>query len=390
MTILISNKGLIEMAEIPSVNNKIKKFISTYLKCNKLPFIITILLIICIIGFYFKFINENNYNKTIAKITSITTEHLRNEQITQQQIKAIIMNGTYKGEIIQLQNSTTYSHATDLDLKLNDEVFVKVQINQDKKITSAVILDVKRDTYLAYVSILFVLLISLIGGVKGLRSLTSVIINVVIIIFVIRLFLLGYNIIVISSLACVIFIILSLLLTIGIKKKTFAATLSTVAGTLVSMLISYTVITLLHSNGIHYEEVEFYNFQPEQIFMAEILIGTLGAIMDIAISISSSLQEIYHKNPLIEKNTLLKSGLEIGQDIMGTMSNTLIFACFSGSIPIILLGLINSISIFDIMNFNISLEIVRALTGCIGIVISIPVSIYISVFLLKRTKIGEF
>ncbi|MDQ7094251.1 YibE/F family protein [Desulfosporosinus sp. PR] len=379
------------MTGIPSENNKLKKFIKTYINFNnyKLPFVVLLLIIICIIGFYFKFINENSYTKTIAKITSITTEHPSNEQITKQQISAIIMNGTHKGEIIQLQNSTTYSHATDLDLKLNDEVFVTLQVNQDKKITSAVILDIKRDTYLVYVSILFVLLISLIGGVKGLRSLTSVIINVVIISVVIRLFLLGYNIIVISSLACVIFIIGSLLLATGIKKKTFAAILSTIAGTLISMLITYTVITLLHANGIHYEEMEFFNFPPEQIFMAEILIGTLGAIMDIAISISSSLQEIFHKNPLIEKNTLLKSGLEIGQDIMGTMSNTLIFAYFSGSIPIILLGLINDISILDIMNINISLEIVRALTGCIGIVISIPVSIYVSVFLLKRNKVGE-
>ncbi|WP_088224856.1 YibE/F family protein [Desulfosporosinus sp. FKB] len=380
------------MTGIPFEINRMKKYFKDYMKCNnhKLHFIITILLIICIIGFWFKFSNENYYNKTIAKITSITTKHLSNQQIKKQQINAIIVNGIYKGEIIQLQNSSTYSHATDLDLKLNNEVFVKLQVNQDKKITSAVILDVKRDKYLAYVSILFVLLISLIGGVKGLRALTSVIINAVIISFVIRLILLGYNIIVISSLACIIFIIGSLLLATGIRKKTFAAILSTIVGTLISMLITYVVIMLLHANGIHYEEMEFFNFPPEQIFMAEILIGTLGAIMDIAISISSSLQEIYHKNPLLEKKILLKSGLEIGQDIMGTMSNTLIFAYFSGSIPIILIRLINDVSILDIMNFNISLEVVRALTGCIGIVISIPVSIYISVFLLKRNKIGEF
>ena len=379
------------MTGMPSENNKLKQFIKTYIKCNnfKLPFILVIVLIVCLTGFYFKFINENSYNKTIAKITSITTEQLSNEQNTKQQIKAIIMNGTYKGETIQLQNSTTYSHATDLNLKSNDEVFVTLQVNQDNQITSAVIMDAKRDTYLVYISVLFILLISLIGGVKGLRSLTSLIINVVIISAVIRLFLLGYNIIIVSSLACLIFIIGSLLLATGLKKKTFAAILSTIAGTLISMLITYIVITLLHANGIHYEEMEFFNFPPEQIFLAEILIGTLGAIMDIAISISSSLQEIVQKNPLIEKNTLLKSGLEIGQDIMGTMSNTLIFAYFSGSIPIILLGLINGVSILDIMNVNISLEIVRALTGCIGIVISIPVSIYISVFLLKRNKIGE-
>jgi uncharacterized membrane protein len=111
--------------------------------------------------------------------------------------------------------------------------------------------------------------------------------------------------------------------------------------------------------------------------------------MDIAISISSSLKEIYDKNPQIERKMLINSGMEIGKDIMGTMANTLVFAYVSGSIPIILLLLRNGFPISYIININLSLEIVRALTGSIGIVLSIPITIYTSVMLLKSYKIGE-
>ena len=94
-------------------------------------------------------------------------------------------------------------------------------------------------------------------------------------------------------------------------------------------------------------------------------------------------------NTDIDTKVLIKSGMEIGKDIMGTMSNTLVFAYISGSIPMILLLLKNGYSTLNIINFNISLEIIRALTGSIGIVISIPVTLYISVILLRRNKIGE-
>lgn len=81
-------------------------------------------------------------------------------------------------------------------------------------------------------------------------------------------------------------------------------------------------------------------------------------------------EESNDRNPNIERKAIIKSAREIGQDIMGTMSNTLVFAYLSGSIPTILLLLRNGSPITYIININLSMEFMRALTGSIGIVLS--------------------
>ena len=70
--------------------------------------------------------------------------------------------------------------------------------------------------------------------------------------------------------------------------------------------------------------------QVGDLLYSGILIASLGAVMDVAMSISSTIQEIHDRNPEISKKELFKSGIHVGKDMMGTMSNTLILA-FTGS-----------------------------------------------------------
>ncbi|AWI06232.1 YibE/F family protein [Clostridium drakei] len=372
--------------------------ILSLLKKNKFTSIVAIsLILICGIIYCFISNNENYYDKTIAKIIYIreTPSKVTNingdiEQIKKQQIKSIIMNGNFKGQEIELENSSSYSGVNNLNLKVGDEVFISTQQDTNNKIISGKILNLKRDKYVVYITSIFIFLILLVGGFKGFRSLASVIINIIIFCIIIKLFIHGYNLIFISIIASLLFVILSISIVCGINKKTLSAVLGTISGTLLSMLIAVLVIQLNHWNGIKFEEMEFLTHPPEQIFYIEILIGTLGSIMDIAISISSSIKELCDKNPNIESKVLINSGKEIGKDIMGTMTNTLVFAYISGSIPLILLLLKNGFSIFYIISINLSLEFVRALTGSIGIILSIPITIYISVILFKNHKIGVF
>jgi uncharacterized membrane protein len=349
-----------------------------------------------LISFEFISNNETLYNKPIAKITSVTeeesnttTDNGKIESIKNQKIQAIIMNGAYKGKIIELNNETSFSQVNDLDLKVNDEIFLSIQDNDKSEITSAKILDLKRDKYIIYIVNIFILLILLIGGYKGFKSLASVFVNIIIIFTTIALFSKGYNLLVLSIIASILFIVFSILIVSGKKKKTVSAIVGTLVGTFISMLIAGIVIKLNSWNGIHFEEMEFLTHPPEQIFFIELIIGTLGGIMDIAISISSAIEELYDKNPHIKRKAIIKSAREIGQDIMGTMANTLVFAYLSGSIPTILLLLRNGLPITYIINLNLSLEFVRALTGSIGIVLSIPITIFTSIIILKSHMIGE-
>ena len=355
------------------------------------------LIMMSLFSVYFISTNEALYNEPIAKITSITEEESETkndngkiEQIKNQKVQAIIMNGIYKGKNIELNNTTSFSQVNDLDLKVKDEVFISIQQNDNQEITSIKILDLKRDKYIVYIVNIFVILILLIGGTKGFRSLTSVVVNIIVLFTIIQLFSKGYDLMMLSIIASIIFIVLSMLIVSGRNKKTLAAIIGTVVGTFISMIIAGVVIKLNNWSGVHFEDMEFLTHPPETIFFIELIIGTLGGIMDIAISMSSAIKELYDENPHIERKVLVKSVREIGQDIMGTMANTLIFAYLSGSIPTIILLLRNGLPITYIININLSLEFMRALTGSIGIVLSIPITIFISIVILKNHKIGEF
>lgn len=358
--------------------------------------------LVCLSGLFLIFIfsiafvnnNEKYYKRPIAKILSINESYNdkaidngKTEQMKIQKIKAIIMNGESKGKIIDLNNETSFSNANDLDLKENDEVFIK--INNDVNNLSFNITDFKRDKYMVYILSIFVMLAIIIGGTKGFLSLASVFVNIIITFTLIVQFAESSYLIPISLGTSILFIVSSILIVCGKSNKSFSAIIGTLSGTFVSILISGTVIYLNNWNGIHFEEMDYLTVPPESIFFVELIVGTLGGIMDIAISIASAVTELYSKNPDIDNKTLIKSVKEIGQDIMGTMSNTLVFAYMGGSIPTILLYLRNNIPLTYILHLNLSLEYMRAIVGSIGIVISIPITMFTSIIIHKYNKIRK-
>ena len=373
---------------IQKLKIKDKKFNMLYL------FLVLISIIILI------FVNNNYsfYKKEIAKVVSVIenktydAEDLtgKKEIIYNQKIDAIIMNGQHKNQHILLDNTASYTGAYDNRYKIGDNIFVSISGTTDNNgFYSGIIEDAKRDNYVCLMIIVFTLLIVLVGKDKGFMSIISLIINILIFTFAIDFYLKGFNLMLVASIASFMFIIISLLLVSGYNKKTKAAIVGTLISTIISIAIALIVFKLCNSEGIRYEEMQFLTEPPYEIFMAEILIGSLGAIMDIAITMSSSIYELYSKNPQIENHKLIKSGLEIGKDIMGTMTNLLFFVYISGSIPMIILWLKNGMMINYVINVNLSLEMIRALTGSIGIVISIPITLYATIFFIKRSRISE-
>lgn len=367
------------MLNIIKINN-VKDYI-----ISKKFYIIIILIFTFACVFYSKF-NYKYYTKTIAKVVSVKNDEQLNGKLikVKQTIKANIINGNYKGKEIIIKNSTLNSQSYDIKYKKNDQIFVSINVDNTNNITSAHITGFKRDNYLIYIFCIFLIVLLLIGGFEGVRALISMGINIVIFIALVKLYIGGSNLYVVSIIASFIFIILTLILVSGFNKKTLSAIISTLASTGITILITFIVIFITNANGIHYEEMEFVTSSLEEVFYVGLFIGVLGAIMDIAITISSSLKEICDNTPDIEKIALIKSGKEIGKDIMGTMTNTIAFAYFAGSMPSVLLWLKNGITLSYIVKIGINLEIIRALIGSIGIVLSIPISIAISILILKK------
>ena len=149
------------------------------------------------------------------------------------------------------------------------------------------------------------------------------------------------------------------------------------------MGITELVIKMTGGNGIKYETMTFLTLPPKDVFLASVLIGTLGAIMDVAITISSGMYEILQRTPNITMRRWALAGRHIGQDIMGTMTNILLFSYLSGSLPMFLIYLKNANTITYTISMNWSLEVARAMTGGIGIVLTIPITIALMEVLLK-------
>ena len=120
---------------------------------------------------------------------------------------------------------------------------------------------------------------------------------------------------------------------------------------------------------------------PLAVFLAEL---TAGAVMDVAMSIASSLCEINEKSPDLPARELLKSGLTIGRDIMGTMANTLVLAYIGSALCCMLLMVTYSSNVSQILNREqIAVEILQALAGSIGILAALPLTAITSVLCLK-------
>jgi len=129
--------------------------------------------------------------------------------------------------------------------------------------------------------------------------------------------------------------------------------------------------------------MSFLTLPPKEVFLASVLIGSLGAVMDVAITLSSGMYEIYQRTPDISLQRLAVAGRRIGQDIMGTMTNILLFSYLSGSLPMLLIYLKNANTFTYTISMNWSLEITRAISGGIGIVLTIPITITLMSLFIK-------
>ncbi len=338
--------------------------------------------------------NYHYYQQTIVKVTAVqlikeeksVDYYGNNDTLYTQLITGKIVNGALRGRYIELNNQYSYSGAIENRYKTGDDLFVALDDTAKDKLTGK-ITGLKRDGYIASMAVVFAIFIILVGKKKGLFSLLSLTFNILLFSFSMDLYLKGINLLLVCSIVVIVFTVFSLFLVSGNNKKTYTAILSTLSGTFITLIIAFMVITLTNYRGVRFEEMQFLTHPPHEIFMAEILVGCLGAVMDVSITISSAIYELYEKDPGISLKALTASGMEIGKDIMGTMTNVLFFVYISGTIPMLLVYLKNGYPPVYTFSINLSLELIRALTGGIGIVLTIPVSLFVSLFMLHKLRL---
>ena len=127
-----------------------------------------------------------------------------------------------------------------------------------------------------------------------------------------------------------------------------------------------------------------YDLHVSGLFVSGILIASLGAVMDVAMSIASSCWELRELNPALPRAALFRSGMNIGRDAMGTMANTLILAFAGSSLNVLLLLQIYDYPFIQIFNTDaIATEMIRGVAGSIGIILTVPLVALLSAQLMK-------
>lgn len=303
-----------------------------------------------------------------------------------------VTSGPYRGQTISVYHLTSGEPAFDIIIHPGDKVVllgvVRDDVLQDVYITSYV-----RDTYVYWMAGLFVLLVLLLGGKAGLKSLISLALTAGMLCFVyLPLLLKGHQPILLAVAVSAASVVATMFIVGGINHKTIAAILGTVGGVVIAGLLAFGVGRIAHLTGLSAEEAQMLSYIPQNVkfdyqglLFGGMMIGALGAVMDVGMSISSSLFEMRRLRPDLHGWPLFRSGMNVGRDIMGTMTNTLILAYAGGSTSLLLLFQAYQVSLQTVMNLDlVATEIVRALSGSIGLVAAIPLTALAAAWLSRR------
>lgn len=316
---------------------------------------------------------------------------------TVQDVKVKILEGKNKDE----KFSATYVLTYDLDnkivgYKLREGNTVFVGVSEENGNVKVTIQDIVREKYLIGLVVFFFASILLIGRKKGLKSIIGLVITILAIFFIlVATIFKGYNAILVSIGTSFLIIVLTFAIIGGWNKKTLSAALGTLGGVVLAGVIASITGYLAQLSGAGKEEAIMLSvvskdvvFNFRELLFAEIIVSALGACMDVGMSISSSLSELKMKNPSMTGKELFKSGMNIGGDMIGTMTNTLILSFIGSSLVLVLLYMSSSIKFTDVINIEaIATEAVCAIAGSIGIVYTVPITAIIYAFMNRDKEI---
>jgi len=291
-------------------------------------------------------------------------------------------------EIIYVENVLSGNPHYDINLKKNMQVILHVEKSENGLVYS--VEGIKRSNILFLLSLIFSGLLIYVGRKKGVYSLVSIVLTCVLILNLLSpLILLGISPIFATILICLLSTALTMYLVGGFNRKSTSATIGCIGSILVAGLLSILTVKFANLTGFSNENsLYLYSAHPELnfigILISTMLLATLGAVMDVAMSIASTINEIFTLDSSKTVKELFISGMNVGRDIIGTMANTLILVYLGGALPLVLLA--SNIDIVKFINLNqVVTEISAALIGSIAIIICVPITAIISANLIKNT-----
>ena len=334
-----------------------------------------------------------------ATVTEILSEEMEADKVADgaykgtQEFKAIVKSGRYKGEKMIVYNY--FGPLSGVPVSKGDSVTITIK-TQPSGEHSATVYEFNRIPILAAFLLLFFIVIVLVGGRTGLKSLVGLIITVICLFAIlIPLLLKGAPTIPTTFFICCFIALVCFAILGGVHRKTISAFLGTVSGAFLAMVLGIAVQFFAKIDGLRLEDAEpllqlKYAGAPiglKGLLVAGIIISALGAVMDVAMSISSALEEVHAANPTLSRNELFKSGMNIGRDMAGTMTNTLILAFLGSEFTLIIFLYSRGLSFYHLYSTAfVALETISGLSASIGMILAIPLTALISATLIVGSK----
>ena len=311
----------------------------------------------------------------------------------EQLLLVTVRSGDYKGQQMQVYNYVGPLYGGPL--KVGDRATVLISTYSDGTV-NATVYEFDRLLPLCIVLVLFIAAAVAVGGRTGVKSLVALAVTLVCLFGVLLPSLMkGANTLLMTFIVCAYVAVVSLTIVGGVRKKTVCAMLGAVAGTALALLFGLLAQGLTRIDGLRIDDVEPL-LQLRQtgtpiglrgLLVGGIVISALGAVMDVTMGIASSLSEVHAANPELSRRELFRSGMNIGQDAMGTMANTLILAFAGSSLNTLLLFQIFDYPMIQIFNADsIAIEIIRGVAGTIGIILTVPLVALLSAEIMGPKK----
>ena len=317
------------------------------------------------------------------------TEFAQNETIL---FTAEVRSGDLKGEVVEAAQTLDYFTALNPRVVEPGDKVLLYTIPDGMAENQWLLSDYQRSDQILMLLAVFLILVLVFGRWQGFNTIVSLSLTCLAVFYVfVPAVLAGENIYTWAIVTCVYMTFMTLFIVNGVNRKSIAAVLGCLAGVALAGILTVIMDQSMMLTGVLDENsVILYGLKPENpldlraVIFASIIIGAVGAIMDVSISIAAALAELKEKVPNIGFKELFQSGMTISRDIMGTMANTLILAYIGGFMSGVLLMVAYNSSMLDLFNREmIVVECLQSLVGSLGILMTLPFTSFICALLFR-------
>ena len=300
-----------------------------------------------------------------------------------------LLGGRFKCQTATGVNMLNGSLEQDKIFAPGDKAMVVVSYTGDE-ILSVTMIDHYRINKEVLLAGIFAVFLVLFAGRTGVRAILSFVLTILMLWKVlVPLYLKGVDPILIGLAVTLILTLLIIALVYGFDRRCASAVSGAFLGVLVTCVLGilFTDLFKIHGAVMSYSESLLYSGYQDlnltKIFMAAIFIGSSGAVMDLAVDITSAVNEVVEKRPDISRWEAVRSGINVGRAAMGTMTTTLLLAYSGGYVALLMVFMAQGTPIYNILNYKyVASELIHTIVGSFGLVTVAPLTALTSGFLL--------